>query len=204
MVSLSNFSAAAASRDGGVVVGILTGDDGFQAYRWSEAEGLLELPHPGFNGYTAAAMGVSGDGSRVVGYIEDPATDLRKAFIWDDIHGHIPLKQLLEESYGYDLSGWNLTKAHAISDDGHTVVGRGLSPQGEDVAFRVFLTPEASTVMLVGFLVAFGLPRRHRSSASGSREIRMTKPEIRSNDETRMAKSRPQMARMNADQFSPP
>jgi probable HAF family extracellular repeat protein len=165
MVAVSNFSASATSRDGGVVVGLITGDDGFQAYRWSESTGPLELPHPGFDDYTAAALGVSGDGSRVVGYIEDPATDLRSAFIWDDTHGTLPLQQLLEESYGYDLDGWHLTKAYAISDDGHTVVGRGINPQGEDVAFRVYLTPEPSAAILVLLAGAGGLLKRQRSAA---------------------------------------
>jgi probable HAF family extracellular repeat protein len=161
MVAVGNFSATATSRDGSVVVGAITTDEGFQAYRWTEIDGIVELPHPGFGpGYTASALGVSGDGSRVVGYIENQSTDLRQAFIWDDIHGNILLKELLENAYGYDLTGWNLTKAYAISDDGNTVVGRGYSPQGADVGFRVFLTPEPSTVTLMLFMGAAGLLRR--------------------------------------------
>jgi uncharacterized membrane protein len=121
----------------------------------------MELSHPGFgDNYTASALGVSGDGSRVVGYIENQSTDLRQAFIWDDVHGNILLQSLLENAYGYDLKGWTLTKSYAISDDGNTVVGRGINPQGEDVAFRVFLTPEPSTLLLAMGLGAAGLWRR--------------------------------------------
>ena len=144
MSAVGNFTASAASRDGGTIVGTITTDHGFAAFRWTEAQGLVELPHPGFgSNYTSAALGVSGDGSRVVGYIEDQNTDLRQAFIWDNTHGYILLQDLLENVYGYDLTGWSLTKAYAISDDGNTVVGRGLSPQMTEEALPRIPHPRA-------------------------------------------------------------
>lgn len=165
MSAVGNFTASAASRDGSTVVGTIATDHGFAAFRWTEPQGVVELPHPGFgSNYTSAALGVSGDGSRVVGYIEDQSTDLRQAFIWDQTHGYVLLQDLLENVYGYDLTGWSLTKAYAISDDGNTVVGRGLSPQMTQEAFRVYLTPEPSTLSLVLVSGATGLLRRRRGN----------------------------------------
>jgi hypothetical protein len=37
---------------------------------------------------------------------------------------------------GLDLSGWTLTAATGVSDDGSVIVGRGINPSGDPEAWR--------------------------------------------------------------------
>jgi ELWxxDGT repeat protein len=173
MTAVGDFSANAASRDGSVVVGTMNTPDGFQAYRWTQAGGVqpLGVYDPDFDSYTytSQALGVSGDGSTIVGFVENMNTDLRQAFIWKDNGQGIRLLQdVLMERYGFvELNGWTLTKAYAISDDGRTVVGRGYSPLGTDEAWRAVMAPEPCTVALLmagGGAVLVLAVRRHKSA----------------------------------------
>ncbi len=68
------------------------------------------------------AYAVSADGSVVVGTGEYASS---RAFIWDQSHGMRNLKEVLENDYGLDLTGWTLTRATGISADGLTIVGYG-------------------------------------------------------------------------------
>jgi uncharacterized membrane protein len=79
----------------------------------------------------SVALGVSGDGSVVVGYsvgynASDPYSEV---FIWDEKNGMRNLKDLLGVG-GLDLNGWVLERATGISADGYTIVGSGTSPNG--------------------------------------------------------------------------
>lgn len=108
-----------------------------------------------------AAVDVSGDGSVVVGNSDSAAG--REAFIWDEAHGMRSLKTVLAEEYGLDLSGWELERAEAISDDGMTIVGEGVNPLGLDEVWVVTLPePSMTTVLMVGAVLAAGRMRRSR------------------------------------------
>jgi len=155
------FSANAVSRDGQVVVGAINTNEGFRAYRWTQADGFDPLGTLGPN-QTSAALGVSGDGRRVVGYVEDQGTDLRTAFVWDEGKGMRLLQDVLVNEFGFgnELDGWTLTKVYAVSDDGSTLVGRGYyqpdpEQSGQDLAFRaVFPEPATLSFLALGGLLA--------------------------------------------------
>lgn len=102
-----------------------------EAFRWTEAEGMIGLGilstvETAWSG----ARGVSGDGSIVVG-VTTQAAPINVAFIWDAANGMRVLKDVLESDYGFDLDGWTLDGATAISTDGHTIVGYGTNPSGQ-------------------------------------------------------------------------
>ncbi len=170
MTSLGAFTANAVSRDGQVVVGAINTNEGFRAYRWTQADGFDPLGTLGPN-QTSAALGVSGDGRRVVGYVEDQGTDLRTAFVWDEGKGMRLLQDVLVNEFGFgnELDGWTLTKVYAVSDDGSTLVGRGYyqpdpEQSGQDLAFRaVFPEPATLSLLALGGLLALRGRRRQRA-----------------------------------------
>jgi len=147
VVGYSAHTANAASSDGSVVVGGLDNQATslFEAYRWTAESGpvLLGTCLPD---YHSRALAVSGDGSIIVGYVQnDSGFDEQKAFIWDQGHGMRLLQDVLEDDYGFDLSGWRLAepsaswKATGISQDGSTIVGTALNAEGQQEAWRAVL-----------------------------------------------------------------
>jgi probable HAF family extracellular repeat protein len=119
--------ALAISGDASTIVGHSSSANGPQAFRWTAATGLQGLgDFPGAI-FESKALGVSGDGALIVGYGFAP--EGYRAFIWDEIHGMRKVHDLLL-GYGADLTGWTLTDAVAISDDGLTIVGNGLHGSG--------------------------------------------------------------------------
>jgi probable HAF family extracellular repeat protein len=126
------------SADGSIVVGNGTTASGKQAFRWTQAEGMVSIGHlPGRR--LAHPGAVAADGSVIVGasFIDrrDPAT----AFICDATHGMRSLRSVLESEYGLDLTGWSLENASSITPDGLVIVGWGKNPAGHVEAFRVVL-----------------------------------------------------------------
>jgi hypothetical protein len=97
--------------------------------------GLGDLP----GGYVASeALGVSGDGSVIVG--EGHSDVGTRAFVWDAVNGIRDLKVLLENDLGLDLTGWTLETAVGISDDGLTIVGQGLNAAGKHEGWLAMLS----------------------------------------------------------------
>lgn len=157
-------TARAISTDGSTIVGWRNN----QAYRWTSGDGIVALDQlPGGGpGNTSLAWGVSGDGSVVVGnstlvYQTSPSSfDIEHhAFIWDQVNGIQALQDVLA-GLGLDLTGWTLTEATGISDDGLTIVGTGINPNGDTEAFIAHL-PEPGTLILVGLCLPALLRRRH-------------------------------------------
>ncbi len=103
--------ARAVSSDGLVVVGSDHFGGHSEAFRWTQSGGMISLGE----GHASA---VSADGSVVVGSDNG-------AFIWDQYNGKRDIKEVLENDYGLDLTGWTLTMATGISADGSTIVGYG-------------------------------------------------------------------------------
>ena len=131
-------SALAVSRDGTVVVGVSTDNDGnARAFRWTQATGLSALAGAGGTVAGSFASAVSGDGRVIVGWIAGSTGEA--AMIWDADHGLRLLENALASDYGTAAAGWRLSRATAISDDGRAIAGYGMDPQGRMQAWIVKL-----------------------------------------------------------------
>lgn len=122
--------------DGEVVIGW-----GSQAFRWEDGVttslGLL----PGTD--SSQAYGVNHDGSVIVG------ASGYSAFIWDSANGMRYLKTVLENDYGLDLTGWTLSQARCLSDDGRTIAGWGAGPGSIYTQSWIATIPEPATIVLL-------------------------------------------------------
>ena len=100
---------------------------------------ILTLP----SGFTdGTPLGVSNDGSTIVGFMVPPLSTHNKAFIWTQANGVQDLQQVLTaDGLGSQLSGWTLTQATAITPDGNTIVGNGTDREGQQEAWIVNLAP---------------------------------------------------------------
>jgi len=151
------------SADGTYVVGFSASAAGNEAYLWSEAGGMIGLGDlPGSN-FSSTALGVSADGTRVVGTSWVSTADgVDAAFLWDPVNGMRFLKDVLEDDYGLDLTGWFLKEATAITPDGRTIAGWGRNPSGQTEAW-LFTVPEPGTAVLVlAGLAALARRKRRR------------------------------------------
>jgi uncharacterized membrane protein len=122
------------SGDGAVLVGYVQ-RGGFPtvwaAFRWSEAQGFVELPRPA--GGSAIANAASADGSVIVG------TAGVAAYAWTPL-GAVDLRQHLMAA-GVSLQGWTMSEAYGVSADGRTIVGVGTDPAGRADSWVVHLPP---------------------------------------------------------------
>jgi len=124
MVSIGGHIAEGVSDNGEVVVGYTS----TQAFRWTVSGGMQILGSlPG--GDWSDAKAVSPDGSIVVGSARK--NDEWQPIIWDATNGMRSIKDILEDDYGIDLTGWNLTYAYGISAGGSTIVGYAEYPNNE-------------------------------------------------------------------------
>jgi probable HAF family extracellular repeat protein len=142
MVGLGDFPgglesslAEDASYDGSVIVGWGIGSsdenpEGFQseAFRWTQATGMVGLGDLTGGRFYSLANGVSGDGSVVVGQAtsgDAPATDGLEAFVWTQETGMRSVRSVLAAA-GVDMTGWVLASATGVSSNGRTLVGFGV------------------------------------------------------------------------------
>ena len=58
------------------------------------------------------------------------------AFIWDAQNQMRDLRDVLVNDFSLDLTGWTLTQATGISDDGLTIAGEGINPGGDTEAWQ--------------------------------------------------------------------
>ena len=153
--------AVGVSADGGVIVGRGESSHGYEAMRWTAEDGMIALGDLPGGDFDSNAVDVAADGSLIVGR---GTTDLgREAFIWDAQQGMRNLQDVLEHEYALDLSGWRLVSASGISDDGRSIVGKGINPDGHTEAFLARI-PEAQTLVLtmVAVLARGALERGRR------------------------------------------
>ncbi len=92
-------------------------------------------------GFESTANGVSADGGVVVGRATDPVSGERTAFVWTQADGMQRLADVLLAQGATGLAGWTLVSANAISADGLTVAGFGVSPDRQGEGFVANLSP---------------------------------------------------------------
>jgi probable HAF family extracellular repeat protein len=138
-------SANGISADGSVVVGVSQkGVDKYEAFRWTQAEGMVSLNFlpsysPDIPFSYISANGVSGDGSVIVGFSltsNKINTSYYEAFRWTQAEGMVGLGHLSNDDSD--------SRANGISADGSVIVG-----SNRNEAFR--WTQETGMVSL-GFL----------------------------------------------------
>lgn len=130
--------AFAGSRGAKTVVGRGSAGEGNLAFRWSATTGQIESLGDLFGGPVESEARATDDANlTVVGYgsIEAGA---RRAFVWKAGRGILDLKSWLGDR-GISVGAWVLEVATGISNDGRTIVGRGLNPSGQEEGWVVFL-----------------------------------------------------------------
>ena len=116
-----------ASGDGQVFVGGNLALEGTQAYRWTFAGGIEpigSLPYPGTNSFTAA-QAANYDGSVIVGWAGP--NNNRRGFIWTRQTGIMNIDDFLRAQGTFIQREWYLANPYALSHDGRTIVGWGVS-----------------------------------------------------------------------------
>jgi len=129
--------------DGAGVAGWSKSASGDQAFRWTINYGMSGLGDLPGGDFQSSALAMSADGYVIVGSSETGLGS--EAFYWRVSRGIVNLKEMLEQEYGLDMTGWTLTRAIAISDDGLTVVGDGINPNGDEEAWIVRFLPGEGT-----------------------------------------------------------
>lgn len=126
-----------------------------QAVRWSGAgyatlESLGVLP--GAPSIDSVARGVSPDGAVAVGRAR-AAGGVDRAFVWDAAAGMRSVQELLLAASCAEVADWQLVEARGISGasaGSHTVVGRGIDPQGRSQGWvAVLALPEPGRAALL-------------------------------------------------------
>ena len=130
----TRITSASLSADGRTVAGqnlrIRQAGDEVTTYLWTREDGYQALGELGPDAPDATSftpMALSGDGSRVVGSLDDAPV------VWDRGVGVTPLASL--------PGATNAGAAHGISDDGSTIVG---SLHDGGVSYRTFVTPSGN------------------------------------------------------------
>jgi probable HAF family extracellular repeat protein len=103
------------SRDGSVVVGVADTPEGFEAYRWTETDGLLGLGHL-YEQRASWARAVSADGTTIVGKAQalHDGRIVEVSMRWTGEEGMVELG---------DLFGPYGSEAWGVSADGSVIVG---------------------------------------------------------------------------------
>jgi probable HAF family extracellular repeat protein len=158
------------SADGSVVVGGAGTPAGERAFRWSAGGGMVALPDLAGGELLSAAFGASGDGSLVVGL--SVSTAGTRAFVWDALGGKRLLSDVLVNDLGLDLSGWTLSAALDVSDDGLTIVGYGVDPLGDPRGWIAVIPEPGSAALLGAGLLALSAARRGASPGTKAARAR--------------------------------
>ncbi len=169
-----NSGAINVSPGGDIVIGISSVEGGTEAFRWTGGSGMRGLGFLNPELKQSAPTAITNDGTivgssligrEIVGHYEftnEPIyKDTLAAFIWDAAHGMRNLQSVLESNYGLDLSGWQLTSAVDISDDGRVIAGNGINPLGQEEAWScastLFQSRRQSQCVFSALVVLFWL-----------------------------------------------
>jgi probable HAF family extracellular repeat protein len=159
-------TAYGVSADGNAIVGTSSSALGGEAFLWTSAGGMIGLGDLPGGAFVSEATAVSADGALVVGrsYVTSGPGLPYVAFIWDPVNGMRDLREWLEDQ-GVDLAGWTLLEATDVSDDGRTIVGNGIDPDGRREGWVVVL-PEPGAGLLLALAGLAAARRRGRARAA--------------------------------------
>jgi probable HAF family extracellular repeat protein len=150
------------SADGSTVVGASNSALGREAYRWTAPGNMVGLGDLPGGIFFSDAWDASADGSVVVGLsLTGPSQS--EAFVWDQANGMRNLRDVLVSDFGLDLSGWSLTEARGLSDDGRTIVGHGTTPSGNTEAWMAVIPEPTTALLLASGLTALAVRHRRRA-----------------------------------------
>ena len=133
-----------------------------------------------FPGVVSGAVGVSGNGTVVVGNYntDDIFPPFEYASVWTEATGMQYLVNVLP-ALGIDTGGWHQLHVWGISADGQTLVGEGIDPDGYPEAWIAHLdsipnvpnVPEPGPALLLAAGLT-GLAARRRAIALARRQDR--------------------------------
>ena len=127
LAGLPYSTAYGISGDGNTVVGFghqnilqTNGVAGDQAFRWTQATGMVGLGYLNVGDNYSLAAATNSDGSVVVGNSSNTVAGTAEAFRWAQATGMVGLGQLAGNPFPFSY-------AQAVSNDGNTIVGVGLN-----------------------------------------------------------------------------
>lgn len=133
-----NSRASDVSSNGEIITGYSTTTSNLKnAIKWTDTDGMVSLGTLQGDD-RSEANGISSDGSTIVGFSSGGST---RGFIWDEINGMQSLQDVLENDHSLTqaLSGWTITNATSITNDGLTITGNATNPDGDTEAFIAHL-----------------------------------------------------------------
>lgn len=139
-------NATGISGDGRVVVGAsVDANQTWAPFRWTEADGMMDLGQLSEPREGMFPQAVSSDGSVIVGFVQ-AVDQLRAAgFIWTEDRGlryfTSELSELCMDSF---LQEWSYVGVRGISGDGTVLIGFGTDPEGRDQGWVLRLPSLAS------------------------------------------------------------
>lgn len=127
------------SADGSTVVGWsrAPGGSGIEAFRWTQATGMVGLGELEGGAYDSRAYAVTADG-RLVGGFGTSAIG-KEAVIWDHEGVMYRVKDLLLNAGLTEVANWRLEEVRAFSADGTVIVGTGNNPDNQSEAWIAVL-----------------------------------------------------------------
>jgi probable HAF family extracellular repeat protein len=144
LADLGDSTANAISADGAAVVGSAFGvwwAPIHHAFWWTEEQHMVDLGVlPG--AWSSDGYAVSGDGSTAAGQVSGNWPVHDHAFLWTASSGMLDLNAYLP-SQGVDLTGWVLTSAKGLNDNGSVIVGDGIH-NGQVRGWRATVRPRRS------------------------------------------------------------
>jgi probable HAF family extracellular repeat protein len=113
-----------------VVVGYGTSASGREAFRWTQASGMVGMGNLAGGAFESAAYGVNSDGTVVVGY--GTSARGREAFRWTQANGMQRVADWLAAAGVPVATGYTMNEARGVSADGSLVVGTSDGPNGPE------------------------------------------------------------------------
>ncbi|MGL5167813.1 MAG: autotransporter domain-containing protein [Afipia sp.] len=159
--ALGSYSVAnAVNANGSVIVGQSSSNtvidpifmSSGEAFRWTQATGMVGLGTLAPSDIESNALAVSADGSVIVGYSRNDSW-VSTAFRWTESTGMKSVQSLLTAA-GVNITGWHLDSATGVSGDGSVIVGSGTDSNGDQQAWIARFSPIMGTGIITSAAVA--------------------------------------------------